>query len=804
MTRKGNARFPRRCLLCVVWLVLAVTCPAQSKSAAIRGKVVDPKGGSVPGAQVRLANPITNYSQSAVSSDAGEFQLVDIPFHLYTLTVEAAGFEPFVREVQVRSNLDQRVDVRLSVATVRQQVNVVSVGEMIDAEQTAPSVVIDSSRILDWPTPQPSRSTEEIVSSAPGWTLDANGRLHARGIEYQVQYSLDGIPITDTMAATFASSPDPRNFRSVEITTANIPAEYGNKLAGIIAVNTRSGLEIPTSGSVTLSGGSFSTFESSFDVGGHTRRFGYFLSAAGGASHRFLDPPALENFHNRGRGVKTFFHFDFTPTTRDLLRFTGSVDGARFDVPNLPNQQAAGQDQHRESADNLAGLSWQHSFSGDLQSYLAVYERYNSARLRSNTLSAPVFAEQSRHNTNFGAVGSLTYHAQRHTIKTGFDLLRFPLSESFTFAITDLAALLKREPDLPDPVRNFTLAHPFLFQARRAGWEVSSYFQDHFQAERNVTLDLGLRFDSYHFLVRKDFVSPRFGAAYYIPGMHTVLRASLNRFLETPALENLLLSSSEQARIFSPASDAGGTAAGAPVRPSLEWQADVGFQQQVTRHLRLDATFYFRWLVNPPEITNFLETGIIFPATLARSRSKGIETRLDLARLHGFSGFVSYTNLHIYGFAPITGGLFLGEAVDLLRRAGQRVKIEEDQRNTVVFELHYDQLPRGVWMAFGGRFDSGYSVELAPDVTRRDFVNEFSDRILDQVNFEQGFVRPHTVLNFYVGKRFPLNEHVSLSAQFNIQNLANTFHLITFESVFSGTTLGRPRTYSGRLTWHFQ
>ena len=44
----------------------------------------------------------------------------------------------------------------------------------------------------------------------------------------------------------------------------------------------------------------------------------------------------------------------------------------------------------------------------------------------------------------------------------------------------------------------------------------------------------------------------------------------------------------------------------------------------------------------------------------------------------------------------------------------------------------------------------------------------------------------------------------SRSASGGFQNLANTFYLITFESVFSGTTLGRPRSYSGRLSWRFQ
>jgi len=790
-------------VLCGLFLVLAAEALAQSNAGAIRGKVADPSGAGVPGATVRLTNSIASYAQSTATDDQGAFQLVDVPFNRYALTVEASGFEPYRREVTVRSNLIQQLDVRLQIASVRQQVRVAATDDLLDAEKTAPSVVLDSNRILDFPTAQPSRSTEEIIATMPGWTLDANGRLHARGIEYQVQYSIDGIPVTDTMAATFSSSPDPRNFRSVEVTTANIPAEYGNKLAGIVSVVSRSGLEVPASGSVTLSGGSFASFESSFDVGGHSRKFGYFLSAAGAASGRLLDPPALENFHNHGRGVKTFFKFDFAPNAKDLVHFTSLVDAERFDVPNLPDQQGAGQDQRRESNDHMAALSWQHSFSESLLSDLAVFERYNFARLRSNLRATPVFAEQSRHNANFGALGSLTYTLKRHTMKAGFELVRFPVTESFTFAITDLAGLLEKQPDLPAGAQGFTPAHPFLFQARRTGWEGSGYLQDHLRAAPNLTVDFGLRLDSYHFLVHTNELSPRLGAAYRIAKTRTVLRGSMSRFIETPALENLLLSSSQTTRIFSPAGGAP-AAKGEPVRPSREWQWDVGFQQQLLRVLRLDTSFYYRRLTNPPEITNFLETGVIFPATLARSRSKGVETRLDLAPVAGFSGFASYTNLHIYGFAPITGGLFLGEAVDSLSRAGQRVRIEEDQRNTVVFEARYAGLGRGLWLAFGGRHDSGYSVELDPDVTRQDFVNEFPAQILDQVNFGRGFVRPHTTLHVSAGKDFRLSEHAWLAAQFNIQNLANTFYLITFESVFSGTTIGRPRSYSGRLTWSFR
>ena len=814
-------------LIAALTLLLAVTSIGygQSNTAMIRGTVTDKTNAVVSGARVRLTNSITNYSQVTETDGQGAYRLIDVPFNVYTLTVESGAFEAETRELSVRSNLAQQVDVQLGVAPVRQEVNVSASSELIEPEKTAPSTVLDRNWIMRFPTAQPSRSAMEIVATVPGWTQDANGRLHARGVESQIQYSIDGIPLTDAIADSFAAAPDPRNFRSVEVTTSNIPAEYGNKLAGLVAVTSRSGLEIPKAGSVTLSGGSFSTFETSFDVGGHTRKFGYLVSGAGSTTGRFLDPPAIENFHNNGSAFKSFAKLDYTPSDRNLFRLNLFINRQQFDVPNLPIQEIEGQNQRRSASDNMQSLSWQHIFSPSLVSYLAGYQRYNSAKLRSNAQATPVFAEQSRHHSNYGVLGSLTWHKGRHTIKTGFDYTRFPVTESFTFSITDLAELLELEPSLPPEAQRFVFPTSFFFDKHRTGHEGSFYVQDHINATQNLTLDLGVRFDGYHFLVDSDYWSPRLAMAYHVEKTKTVLRAAYNRFLETPSLENLLLSSSVETQIFSPAAEEGETLRGLTARrqtlaleaadvagaskipqvqPTRSWQVDTGFQQQLGRYVRLDADVYYRRMKSPSEATSFFETGIIFPATLDRSRSMGVETRMDIARVRGFSGFVSYTNLRTYGFAPLIGGLFLGEAVELRSKAGQRVNNEEDQRNTLVFQAMYDRLPGGAWMALGGRHDSGFSIELEPGAAPQDFARDFSVKILDRVNFERGFIKPHTVLDFSIGKDIKLNEHVSLSAQFNIRNLAGTFYLISFESVSSGTTVGRPRNYSGKLSLDFK
>ncbi|HSO74676.1 MAG TPA: TonB-dependent receptor, partial [Blastocatellia bacterium] len=576
---------------------------------------------------------------------------------------------------------------------------------------------------------------------------------------------------------------------------------------------------------VTLSGGSYATFETSFDVGGHTRKFGYFVSGAGSTTDRFLDPPAIENFHNEGGAFKAFAKLDYAPDDRNLFRLNLFVNRQQFDVPNLPRQESAAQDQRRSASDNMQSLSWEHIFSPDLVSYLAGYQRYNSAKLRSNVEATPVFAEQSRHHSNYGVLGSLTWQKGRHTIKTGFEYTRFPVTESFTFSITDLEDLLEKDPDLTEEVQALVFPDAFFFNKQRTGYEGSLYVQDHIKATPNLTFDLGVRFDAYHFLVDRDYVSPRLAMAYHLRKTRTVLRAAYNRFLETPSLENLLLSSSPETQIFSPVPEeeeglrglrarrrtladetagAGDSSKGAPVQPTRAWQVDIGFQQQLGRYVRLDVDLYQRRMRNPSEATSFFETGIIFPATLDSSRSMGIESRLDVARVGGFSAFVSYTNLRIYGFAPLIGGLFLGEAVELRSKAGQRVANEEDQRNTLVFQAMYDRLPGGVWIAFGGRHDSGYAIEIEEDTTPENFARDFSEKILDRVNFERGFIKPHTVLDFSIGKDVRISEHVSVSAQFNIRNILDTFYLISFESVSSGTTVGRPRNWSGKLSLDFK
>src|SRR5207245_8761033 len=101
----------------------------------------------------------------------------------------------------------------------------------------------------------------------------------------------------------------------------------------------------------------------------------------------------------------------------------------------------------------------------------------------------------------------------------------------------------------------------FRFSDRRQDREQSAFVQDLIR-KGNFTFSAGLRWDHYSLLVQESAASPRLGVAWNLPSAGLLLRASYDRAFQTPAIENLLLASSDAAHQINNAG------ASRPVRPS--------------------------------------------------------------------------------------------------------------------------------------------------------------------------------------------------------------------------------------------
>ncbi|HJR09607.1 MAG TPA: TonB-dependent receptor [Pyrinomonadaceae bacterium] len=790
-------------------LALAFCAPVwgQSHIGTVQGTVRDPSGALVPGATVRIVDPTSGYQQTAQTDEQGEYKFFNIPFHIYTARVEAAGFQTVEKSIDLETAIPLSVDFTLSVAAASETVTVTENASLIEADKTASDTNI-SQTLLERPLGAvPSRGIEAIVASAPGFAPDDNGRLHPRGSESQVQYVVDGVPITDNLSAIFSTSLDARTLRTVEVLTGGISAEFGDKLAGVVNVNTRSGRETPTQGSVTLSGGSFSTGEIGVNFSTRTDKLGLLTNLSTTTSQRFLDPPTIENFHNFGRTGKGFLRLDYQFTPNDTLRATFLAGGSNFQVANRLEQELAGQDEKQRLRDHSEFITYEHIFSPTTFGQFSFFNRHGNARLTSNPFSTPVAAFQDRSLQNTGGIAAVSLTRGSHNLKVGGQFTVTPVREEFSFYPTapfDDFTDADGET-VPNPVNSFNAANPFRFRGRRTGRMLSAYIQDRFSPFHNFTIDAGVRYDNYKLVIQEDAFSPRIGVAYFIPRTQTTLRASYNRLFQTPPAENLLLASSAEAAALSPLAVVQGQAGVRPILPDKQNVYEVGAQQALSHLLRLNLTVYQKRITNFGDKDQFFDTGIIFPITISSGRVTGEELRLETADIRGFRAFASYANARAYGVTPINGGLFLGEAVESLDAPGLKFANDHDQRNSAQFQFSYNHQPSGVYAIFGGRYDSGYPVDVEPGTTLADFVAAgFDSRLYNEIDFERGRTRPHTVLNFSVGADLLRERRASLNVQFDVQNLTNTLFLYNFESVFSGTHVGFPRLFSGRLSVRFK
>jgi hypothetical protein len=611
-----------------------------------------------------------------------------------------------------------------------------------------------------------------------------------------VLFVVDGVPVADRLDAVSASAFNLDSIEAVRVITGDIPAEFGGRSGAVVTLQPKSGVDAPLAGSASLGGASLATRDAAFDVGGGVnQRFGFFVSGAAVASHRFLDPVDPRNFNNRGGAVNFNLRSDWHPTARDIVLVNVGVGGKDFRVPHDAEQEEAGQRQRQELRDRSVSVSWQRAWSSRTVSNAALFFRSHASRLFGSEFDTPVFAEQDRRHGRKGAILSLTHERAGHSLKFGLEAARLTPREFFAFAVTDEDEAEER--DFSDAALAFTRANPFVFRDRRTLALFALYAQDSFSPLKNLTLNLGLRYDRSEMLLGEQQFSPRVGMAYYLPRTATVLRASFNRLFQPPQIENLLLSDSEQARRLSPFVDE--TGGGAPLRAERTSAYEVGVAQNVGGLLRLDVAYWHRAFREISDPNVFFGSTLVFPNNVASGWARGVDVRVDVPERKGWSAYASFTNARTLQTGPLTGGLFLtDEFIEI--GPGTRFTPDHDQRNAAAFGVTYRHRRSGLWAAFSGRHQSGYPLEIEDD----DLAELRDAPGAELVNFDRRRVRPYTVFDLSLGADLMRSDRATVSIQVDVQNLADRRFAYNFGNPFSGTHFGHPRLIGGRVKFAFR
>lgn len=703
--------------------LVALSCAAafgQSLGTAgtISGTVADPNNAVVPNAAVTIENALTGYKRTTNTGSDGAFKFSDVPPNTYSVSVLASGFAPAKQTLDVRSTVPVAITIPLSVGSEVASVTVTSDGS--DALENIPTshTDVDQSLIARLPVRSAGSGLSDVVTlAAPGVVAESNGMFHPLGDHAQTTFSVDSQPISDQQSKAFSTQLPPDAVQSMEVITGATPAEYGDKTSLVVNVITRSGLgQNKPTGSFNTTYGTFGNVAQDASLAYGGKKLGNFVTFSFERSGRFLDPPEFATLHDRGTSTSIFDRFDYSAGPKDTFHVNLMLARNNFEIPNSYDQQLLGQDQNQLVRSVNIAPGYVHIFSAKTILTISPYYRLDQIRYFP---SANPFADetqtlsQQRRLTNAGLRADLSYVEGRHNAKFGVQASHTFLTEAFQFGITDPDFNDPASPDFIPGLLPFDLTRGgrlFQFNGHTDIKQFAAYGQDSLKL-KDLTLSLGLRFDSYRGLSRGTSLQPRLGASYLLKRTGTVLRASYTRSFETPYNENLILSS---------ATGAGGLANGVlgnasvqPLQPGARNQFDFGFQQSVGKHFLIDLGYFNKQTTNAYDFSVVLNTPITFPISWHNSKIDGISFKANMTNYKGFSAFMVAGHTRARFFPPESGGLFFNSDLP----AGV-FRIDHDQAFQQTTQLqytleHWQRL--APYATFTWRYDSGSVAGSVPD-----------------------------------------------------------------------------------------
>ncbi|MGA8216466.1 MAG: TonB-dependent receptor [Candidatus Sulfotelmatobacter sp.] len=810
-------------ILFLVLPLLALPVDAQSNTGELRLKITGPDGLALKTA-VELVSQGNEYRHTFTTDDQGNLDAKRLPYGIYQVLIQVQGFAQVSEPVEIRSALPLDRTIRLKLASASESVTVTASSTLVDPYRAGSVNEMGLQTIENRLTALPGRSMQDLVNSQPGWLYEGNAVLHPRGSEYQTQFVVDGIPLTDNRSPSFGPEVEADDVESLKIYTAGIPAEFGRKMGGVVEVNTLKSVDPGFHGQLTLFGGTYDTAgintQDQFTWKANT--FG--LSASGNMTGHYLNPVVPENYTNNGTTGSFSLSYERDLTQKDRLTLIVRHELARYQIPNelvqqngayVPNADntvgcppvpageqpsdcvfiPGGQLQTGDNFETIGSVSYQHVFPSEAIGSLRGMSRDNSNDFYSNPSSWPLIATQHNDFKEIYFNGSLSIHHGRQEWKAGVESDAIFLHENTSYLMPDCA-----NPSDPQCPINLGIldagATTFAFTGSRPDLEQAAYVQDLIRLG-NWTVNAGLRWDHYQLLVNQNAVSPRVAISRYFPSVGVNVHASYDRIFQTPSFENILLASSPAAEAL----DTSVPAVQLPVQPSHGNYYELGATKAFFGKLRLDANMFRRDENNYADDSQILSTGISLPIAFRKGILYGAEAKLEVLRWGRFSGFASYSYIVGNVWNPVTGGLFLGnDATGATTQLTGHFPDSQDQRQTIRARVRYQLAPR-LWIAVGADYNSG--LPFQPDLTPQQYATEYGQVVINHLNFNLGRINPYFTQNASVGVDLYQREKRSIRFQGDVANLGNTLEVIDFGGLFSGNALGPSRQYTFRLVTTF-
>jgi len=752
-------------------------------SGDIGGTVIDSAGGTpLAGGEVRILQS-GNVIATTVTDAFGRYVVHNLPSGSFDVEVRFLGYRAQTHPATVGNANDgfSRVDFRLVTLPISLSAVEVETAVPLAVDTRTGNQIFKQNDYHGAPT---NTTSQLLQQSIVGAARAPTGEVHIRGQHAEYTYYVDGVPVPSGISGSLNELFDPEVVNQIDFQTGGWDAEYGNKNAAVVNINTK----IPSGGfHVDLSGfgGAFqtgspsksqSTNGESVTLSTNSGKWGFFSSGSRQASDMRREPVvfdtlhnAIENFHNDGSDLFGFAKVQYSASNQDVVNLEVNRSRTRFAVPFDSLEGII--DDHQQDVNGFVNLGWRHQLGTEnlelgrsSELFLAAFFRdgsltYTPGLTDSATFQFPgdtshyVIAE----DRNFRTTGvKLDYTAQPHHglgFKTG-------ILAQFTSGREDFSSQTNTGTSGPSSKSDLN------------GSDVGVYAQTAIAPTDMWELRLGARFDNHNapFAGNRNQFSPRAKLSFF-PGPGNTFWIYYGRlFLPTNVQDLRAITGTAQ----------GGVVA-APTLPERDNFFEIGYVHRFPFGVVTKLSAYQKRSTPGIDDATVPGTAIVTSVNIATVRITGIEGVLEI-RPHGpLSGYVNVALNHAYGSHPITGGFFPPDS------SPGFFDLDHDQRLSAVASAVFSS--RGLYLSTTGIYGSGLINANAPDSTYGTGVFDFNTHT---------HVTPNFILNASAGYALTVGSGV-IRPQLYVDNVLNHKYLLK-GAFFSGASVGRPRTVELRVT----
>jgi outer membrane receptor protein involved in Fe transport len=453
-----------------------------------------------------------------------------------------------------------------------------------------------------------SSSFQQVLLQAPGVVEEEFGEVHVRGDHGDLQYRINGILLPESLNG-FGQEIDTHLIQSVTLITGTLPAEFGDRTAGIFDVTTKTGSQVKGA-ELSLYGGSYETFNPSFQWGGTTSNLDYFVAASYLHNDHGIDSTTASAtpLHDVTDQEKLFGYFShhFDKTSRLTLLLSSSDAGFQipdtagiapiYQLANGPPADSAAANNYQTEQNYYAVLSYQKS-AGNLSYQVSALSRYTDICFTPDPVQGLLLAGNAARVENSDLADGLQADAayelgDDHTLRAGvlstYDLERldttsslFPSTAQFTASPTGETLPASGGPaPLPgNPPQSSTTPFTITANGGNSGLTAGLYLQDEWRLGDHFTLNYGARYDLFDVSFDNEWqISPRANLVWEINNV-TVAHFGYARYFMPPTLQYVPPSTVKE---FEHTTDAPFNAQDDPQKVERDNYFDMGLSRQIT------------------------------------------------------------------------------------------------------------------------------------------------------------------------------------------------------------------------------